>query len=139
MLSSRTRIPSLDDHYCQLCSTSASGRDKRLSCFSCDHCRQSMCYECFEKHTNELIDEYTQTQARFTQFTHTMEQKREFLTSFQEHCLQNVNTTFDEIISDLENLRKESLTYVRQQFQDAQVKMFFFVTHFGRTKLRFYC
>ena len=121
-MSSRLRVPSLDDHYCQVCSTGASlNTKKNLSCFSCDHCRLSMCYECFEKHTSQLIDEYTQLQKRFSHLNHLFEEKRQFLGQFQEHCIRNVNSAFDEALNDLQNLRKESVEYVGNQFHDAEV------------------
>lgn len=124
MSNQRIRIPSLDDHYCQVCSTpSTTNNEKRLSCFSCDHCRMSMCYECFERHTNSLIEEYNQIQTHFNQLIIQVENKRQFLATFQEHCLRNVNATFDEILNDLQNLRRESLAYVQQQFNDTEVKL----------------
>ena len=83
-----------------------------------------MCYECFEKHTNQLIDEYNQLQARFSQLNNLFDQKRQFLATFQEHCVQNVNATFDEILLDVETLRQESIRYVQQQFNDAEVSCF---------------
>ena len=119
-MSNRPRIPSLDDHYCQVCSGTNS-TSKQLSCFSCDHCRLSMCYDCFEKHTSELIDEYSQLQKRFTHLTNSFDEKRQFLAQFQEHCLRSVNAAFDEAMRDLQNLRENSIDYVRQEFNDADV------------------
>lgn len=123
-MNSRPRIPSLDDHYCQVCSNSVSAKGtKHLSCFTCDHCRLSMCYECFENHTGQLIKEFTTIQKSFVQLTNQFEDKRQFLGQFQEHCLKTVNTAFDEAINDLQTLRQESLTYVRNQFHDAEVRL----------------
>ena len=124
-MSYRPKVPSLDDHHCQVCSTSTSTKaEKRLSCFSCDHCRLAMCYECFEKHTTQLIEEYSQLQKRFTHLTKLFDNKRQFLAQYQEHCVRSVNATFDEALNDLQNLRQESLQYVRQQFNDADVSFF---------------
>ena len=116
------RIPSLDDYYCQVCSLSSSNNNRRyLSCFSCEHCRLSMCYECFEKHTNQLINEHAQLQERTSRLTTVFDDKRQFLAQFQEHCIRSVNSAFDEALNDLLNLRRESIDYVRQQFSDAEV------------------
>lgn len=81
-----------------------------------------MCYECFERHTNELINEYNDIQARFNQLIERAEAKRQFLATFQEHCIRNVNATFDEVMNDLQNLRRESLNYVQQQCDHAEVR-----------------
>jgi hypothetical protein len=80
-----------------------------------------MCYACFEKHTYQLIDEYTQLQKRLSNVTQLFDDKRQILAQFQEHCMRSVNATFDEAINDLENLRRESINYVKQQFNDANV------------------
>jgi hypothetical protein len=122
-MSSRPRVPSLDDHYCQVCSTPSSFKadTKRLACFSCDHCHLTMCFDCFEKHTKLLIDEYTQLQQRLAHLANLFDDKRQFLGQFQEHCLRSVNSVFDEALQDLQNLRRESINYVRQQFNDADV------------------
>ncbi len=122
-MSQRPRIPSLDDHYCQVCSSSEFNRNRHLSCFSCDHCRLSMCYDCFEKHTSQLIDEYTQLQKRFSHLNNLFDEKRQFLGQYQEHCIRNVNSVFDEILNDVQNLRRESIDYVRHQFNDADVSL----------------
>ena len=82
-----------------------------------------MCYECFEKHTNQLIDEYSQLQKRFAQLTNLFDDKRQFLGQYQEHCLKSVNAAFDEALNDLQTLRRESINYVRQQFGDADVSL----------------
>ncbi len=125
MSQQRLRITSLDDHYCQVCSSSSipNNPNKHLSCFSCDHCRLSMCYECFEKHTSQLINEYTQLQRRFADLTNLFNDKRHFLAQFQEYCLRSVNSAFDEALNDLQNLRRESINYVRHQFNDAEVSL----------------
>lgn len=120
-MSYRPKLPSLDDHYCQKCSSSSNNITRCLACFSCDHCGSSMCYECFEKHTSQLIGEYTQLQKRFAQLTILFDDKRQFLGQFKEHCIRSVNSAFDEAINDLENLRHESINYVVQQFYDAEV------------------
>src|SRR5215467_13577785 len=99
-MSYRPRIPSLDDHYCQVCSASSSNPNRHLSCFSCDHCRLTMCYECFEKHTNQLIDEFSQMQKRFSNLNNLFDDKRQFLAQFQEHCIRTVNSAFDEAVND---------------------------------------
>lgn len=121
-MNSFDRLPALDDHYCQVCSKSNNGNERRLSCFNCEHCRLSMCYDCFEKHTNDLIKDYSQIQQKFIDFSSAAEQKREFLRTFRENSMRAVDATFDEIIKDLETLRHESLTYVQQQFRDAEVR-----------------
>lgn len=119
-MSYHPRIPALDDHYCQVCSTTST-TTRHLSCFTCDHCHLSMCYECFEKHTYQLIDEHTQLQKRFIQLTNSFDDKRRLLGQFQENCKRVVNAAFDEALNDLQNLRRESIEYVRNQFQDAEV------------------
>ena len=121
-MSVRAKTPTTDDPYCQLCS-SASG-NKRLSSFSCDHCRLLLCYDCFEKHTTNLPDEHSQLQKRFFHLTDLFLNKKQLFATFEEHCLRNVNSTFDEIINDLQKLRKESIDYVKQQFNDAEVRVF---------------
>jgi len=126
-MSYRPKLPSLDDHYCQKCSSSSTNNTNRcLACFSCDHCGLSMCYECFEKHTSQLIGEYSQLQKRFSQLTELFDDKRQFLAQFQENCIRSVNSVFDEALTDLQNLRYESINYVRQQFNDAEVSI---ITH----------
>ncbi len=121
-MSSRTRIPSLNDHYCQICSSSSlNNNDRRLSCFSCDHCNLSMCYACFDKHTYKLIDEYNRIQKRFSHLTNLFDDKRHLLGQFQENCIRSINSAFDETFKDLENLRRESINYVRNQFNDVEV------------------
>ncbi|CAF1327403.1 unnamed protein product [Rotaria sp. Silwood1] len=114
-MSNRPKIPSLDDHYCQVCSSSSSSdKTRHFSCFFCEHCRLSMCYECFEKHTSQLVDEFNHLQNVF-------DNKQQFLGQYQEHCLRSVNSAFDEVLNDLENLRRESINYVKQQFNDAEI------------------
>lgn len=123
-MSYRPRIPSLNDQYCQVCSSSSSLLDnkiKHLSCFSCEHCRLLMCYECFEKHTANLFHDYSLLRQRSTNLKVAFDEKQQYLAQFQDHCLRNVNSTFDEILHDLENLRRESINYVKQQFNDANV------------------
>jgi hypothetical protein len=122
-MSYHPRIPSLDDHHCQACS-SPSSKEKRLSCFTCDHCQLSMCYDCFDKHTKHLMNEFTQLQKRFLQLTNLFDDKRRFLGQFQEHCIRSVNSAFDEAVNDLQNLRRESIDYVRHQFNDAEVNIY---------------
>ena len=107
-MNNRSKVTFLDDTYCQLCSSS---NNKHLSSFTCEQCHLALCYNCHEKHSHENRGEL-------------FDKKRQLLNSFQEHCLRNVNTIFDEIHNDLENLRQESLNYIQQQFQDAQVKFF---------------
>lgn len=51
------------------------------------------------------------------------DKKRQLLANFQEHCLRNLQSTFDEVFQDLENLRRDSIAYVTQQFQDAEVSV----------------
>lgn len=80
-----------------------------------------MCYDCFEKHTSQLIDEYSHLQKRFTHLTNLFDEKRQFLGQFQENCLRSVNAAFDEALKDLQNLRENSIDYVRHQFNDADV------------------
>ena len=106
---------STDDSICQLCSsTSPSKTTKRFSSFVCDHCHLSLCYNCFENHFN-------QTDKQFQTMNYSLETKQQLLTNFEEHCLRTLNSTFDEIVNDLENLRRETLIYIKQQFQDAKV------------------
>ncbi len=120
-MSYHPRIPSLDDHYCQVCSPTS--KEKHLSCFTCDHCQLSMCYECFDKHTKQLLSEFTQLQKRFLYVANLFDDKRRFLAQFQEHCMRTVNSAFDEAINDLQNLRRESMNYVQHQFNDAEVNI----------------
>ncbi|CAF2113505.1 unnamed protein product [Rotaria magnacalcarata] len=111
-----------NDNYCQICTcTSTVTGKKRLSCFACDHCRLSMCYECFYKHTTQLVDEYSQIQKRYSKLDELFNHKRQLLQTFEEHCTHSVNNAFDEIVNDLQILRKESIDYVKQQFNDAQI------------------
>ncbi|CAF3489921.1 unnamed protein product [Rotaria socialis] len=111
-----------DDNYCQICTcTSIVTGKKRLSCFVCDHCRLSMCYECFNKHTTQLVDEYSQIQKRYSKLDELFNQKRQLLQTFEEHCIRSVNSAFDEIVNDLQILRKEGIDYVKQQFNDSQI------------------
>lgn len=80
-----------------------------------------MCYECFDKHTSQLVGEYSQLQKRFSQLANLFDDKRQFLEKFQDNCIRSVNAVFDEALHDLENLRYESINYVRRQFNDAEV------------------
>ncbi|UJR13816.1 hypothetical protein I4U23_000827 [Adineta vaga] len=117
----RSKIPSFDVHYCQICSTSdLQNKNPYLACFTCNHCNLAMCYECFEKHTSQLVGEYTQLQERFSQLANLFDDKRQFLEQFQDNCIRSVNAVFDEAIHDLDNLRYESINYVRKQFNDAE-------------------
>ncbi len=121
-MSVRSKTPVIDDKYCQLCSsTSSFGSNKRLSSYSCDHCHLYLCYNCFETHKMTLTDDYSQLQNRYTKITTLFQEKQQLFGSFQEHCLRNVNSAFDEVLHDLENLRKESIDYVKHQFKDAEV------------------
>ncbi|CAF1259332.1 unnamed protein product [Adineta steineri] len=120
-MSYRPRIPTLDEHYCQVCSSTSNNTNKYLACFTCDHCGLAMCYECFEKHTSQLIGEYSQLQKRFSKLTNLLDDKRQFFEQFQDHCMRSVNAVFDEAINDLENLRYESINYVRKEFNDAEI------------------
>ncbi|CAF3627936.1 unnamed protein product [Rotaria socialis] len=129
-MSYRPRIPSLNDQYCQVCSVSSSSSSllnndkiRHLSCFSCEHCRLSMCYECFEKHTSQLIYEYSELQQRFNRLKNSCDDRQQYLGQFQEQCLRSVNSAFDEASNDLENLRRESINYVKQQFNDANIAL----------------
>lgn len=143
-MSSRRKIPSLDEHYCQICST-ANLRTKTpcLACFNCNHCNLAMCYECFERHTSQLVGEYTQLQNRFSQLANLFEDKRKFLQQFQDNCIRSVNAVFDEALHDLENLRYESINYVRKQFNDADVSSLKFnkslLSNFPRRSCRISC
>lgn len=103
--------------YCHECSST----NKRLSSFICDHCQLSMCYECFTKHSTKLTDEYSLIQKRSAHLRNVFLNKKQLLNTFEEHCLRNVHSTFDEIIQDIENLRKESLHYVKEQFHQSEV------------------
>lgn len=115
----------MDDYYCQLCtSTSTVTGNKRLSCFSCDHCHLPMCYNCFNKHTTELIDEYSQLQKRYEKLDESFNHKQQILQTFEEHCIRNVNHSFSEIFNDLQCLQNECVDYVKQQFNDSQVSYF---------------
>lgn len=100
---------------CEECSS-------RLSSFICDHCQIPMCYECFTKHSTKLTDEYSQVQKRSAHLRNLLVNKKQLFNTFEEHCLRNVHSTFDEIIQDLENLRKESLQYVKDQFHQTEVR-----------------
>ena len=118
-MSTRSQAPLIDDTYCQLCSSSTSDRaNKRLSSFSCEHCHLSLCYRCFEKHSAMLPDYQAQPTAKAL-----YDKKRQLLANFQEHCLRNLQSTFDEVFQDLENLRRDSMAYVKQQFHDAEVSV----------------
>ncbi|CAF0740392.1 unnamed protein product [Rotaria sp. Silwood1] len=120
-MSIRSKTLTINDHYCQICTyTSSVTGKKRLSSFSCDHCRLSMCYDCFEKHTAQLVDEYSQIQKRYSQLADLFNNKRELLKTFEEQCVCSVNTAFDKVLNDLQTLRKESIDYVKQQFNESQ-------------------
>ncbi|CAF2338571.1 unnamed protein product [Rotaria sp. Silwood2] len=121
-MSIHSKTRTINDHYCQICTyTSSVTGNKRLSCFSCDHCRLSMCYDCFEKHTAQLIDEYSQIQKRYTQLADVFNNKRKLLKTLEEQCVRTVNTAFDEVLNDLQTLRKESIDYIKQQFNESQI------------------
>ncbi|CAF1061838.1 unnamed protein product [Rotaria sordida] len=120
-MSYRPRVPSLDDHYCQVCSSSSSNQNRHLACFTCEHCHLPMCYECFEKHTSQLNDESTHLQQRYSHLQNLVDNKQQSLGQFQEQCLRSVNSEFNEVLNDLENLRRESVNYVKQQFHDAEI------------------
>jgi hypothetical protein len=123
-MSTRTKTTAVNDQYCQTCSSSSSvSGNKRLSSVNCDHCHLSMCHDCFEKHSAELGDDHSQLQTRYTQLTKSFDNKRQFLASFEEHCLRSVTSAFDEVLNDLQNLRNESITYVKNQFKDADVSL----------------
>ena len=51
------------------------------------------------------------------------DKKRQLLANFEEHCLRNLQSTFDEVFQDLENLRNDSMRYVQEQFHDAGVSV----------------
>jgi hypothetical protein len=121
-MSTRSKTPGIDDYYCQLCSsTSSNSSNKRLSCFSCDHCHLFLCYNCYETHKKTLTNDHSQLQNRSSKATTLFDDKQQLLGSFQQHCLRSVNSAFDEVLHDLENLRKESIDYVNQHFKDADV------------------
>ena len=111
----------MKEPFCQQCS-SMSTIPQRLSSFVCDHCQLSMCYDCFEKHSAQLTDEYSQIQKRLFQLKNLFHNKKQLLANFEEHCLRNLHSTFDDIIQDVENLRKESIHYVKQQFHESEVR-----------------
>ena len=119
-MSTRSKPPNNHDPYCHVCS-STSGTNKRLSSYSCDHCQLLMCYECFNKHTSILTKDSSQLHDRFSQLTNLFQDKKQLFASFKEHCLRTLNSAFDEIIHDLENLRKESITYVNEEFRESEV------------------
>ncbi len=121
-MNKRSNMPIITDPYCNVCS-SISG-NKRLSSYSCDHCHLYMCYYCYEKHQSKLTNEYSQLEKHFLNLKNLFHNKKELFSTFEEYCLRNVNSTFDEIIHDLENLRKESLDYVKQEFHETQVSLF---------------
>ncbi|CAF0795748.1 unnamed protein product [Rotaria sordida] len=121
-MSIRSKTLPIDEHYCQICTyTSSITGKKRLSYYSCDHCHLSMCYDCFEKHTTQLIDEYLEIQKRYSQLANLFNNKQQLLKTFEEHCIRSVNTVFDEVLDDLQTLRKESIDYVQQQFNESQI------------------
>lgn len=121
-MSTHSITPVNNDHYCQICTitTSITG-NKRLSCFSCDHCRLLMCYDCFKTHTAQLVDEYSQLQKRYSHLYDIFHTKRQLLMNFEEHCLRSIDSIFNEVLNDIQNLRKDSIDYVKQQFKDSQV------------------
>jgi hypothetical protein len=118
-MSKGSKPANIDDPYCHVCSS--TGEKKRLSSYSCDHCHLYMCYDCYQKHQLNLTDEYSK-------LTNLFHNKKQLFATFEEHCLRNVNSTFDEMIHDLENLRKESIDYVKQQFRETEVKNSFFLS-----------
>lgn len=133
-MSNRPRIPSLDDQYCQVCSSSSSDINiiKHLSCFSCDHCGLSMCYGCYEKHKNQLtngkhsnqvINENSGLQDRYSYLKKLLDNQQQYFSQYQEHCIRNINAAFDEVFNDLENLRHECVNYVKKQCHDAEVSL----------------
>jgi hypothetical protein len=73
-----------------------------------------MCYICHEKHQGKSIDNTIQIKT-------SLQNKKQLFITFEEHCVKNINSIFDEIIHDIENLRKESIDYVKQQFRDTEV------------------
>ena len=103
---------STDNPYCHICSS--TGENKRLSSYVCDHCQLSLCYNCHEKHREKLPDKSLPIKNSF-------HNKKQLFITFEEHCLKNLNSIFDEIIHDIENLRKESIDYVKQQFRENEV------------------
>lgn len=125
IMSTHSQTSLFDDQNCQICSSTSSINDtKRLSCFPCDHCRLTMCSDCYEKHTANLNDEHSQLRKRFSELTNLFNSKRELFATFEEHCIRNINSVFNEILDDLQNLRNESINYVKQQFHDAEVNYF---------------
>lgn len=123
MMNNQSKASSKDDAYCQLCSTlPATKNNKRLSSFFCDHCQLSLCYHCFEQHAKiNKKDRSSAPPSQLAQIKDLFEKKRQLLSNFQEHCLRNLQSAFDEVFQDLENLRQESVSYVQQQFHDAEV------------------
>lgn len=119
-----SKTPStIKETFCQECSSNNS--HQRLSSFICDHCQVSMCYDCFEKHSGQLSEEYSHIQKRLFQLKNLFHNKKQLLANFEEHCLRSIHSTFDDIIQDIENLRKESIHYVKQQFQESEVRIDF--------------
>ncbi|CAF1532114.1 unnamed protein product [Adineta steineri] len=123
---------SSNDSYCELCS---SKNEKK--CFSCDHCHLLMCYDCFQKHTNQLIEEYSQLRKRFLQLTNLINNKRELLVTFEDYCIRNVNSVFDEVLNDLQSFRNESIDYVKQHFQDAKIIISDMITNIKPLTIKF--
>ena len=126
-MSTHFKTLTVDDHYCYVCSSTSTITDnKRLSCFSCDHCRVSMCYDCFKNHTAQLIEEHSQLKKHYLQLADTFNSKQQLFEMLEEHCIRSVNSTFDEVLNDLQTLRQESIDYVKRRFSESQVGVFFF-------------
>ncbi|CAF5200627.1 unnamed protein product, partial [Rotaria magnacalcarata] len=62
-------------------------------------------------------------QQRFNHLKNLCDDRQQYLGQFQEQCLHSVNSAFDEASNDLENLRRESINYVKQQFNDANIAL----------------
>ena len=118
-MSTRSNVPLFDDRYCHTCSS--IGVKRRLSSFHCEHCRLPMCYACYQQHSAIVNVESSSLDKHSPRSTAALEKKQELLATFEEHCVRCVDSTFDEVSSDLQNLRKESIHYVRQQFRHAEV------------------
>jgi hypothetical protein len=68
-----------------------------------------------------IIDASSNRQDYFSSIKIRFDHKQQLLRNLQEHCLRSVDSVFNEVTQDFENLRQESLAYVKQQFHDANV------------------
>jgi len=122
-MSTQSQISPTIDPYCQLCSSkSSSTKMKSYSSFTCDHCQLLLCYNCYEIHHKQLLTgELNQSSNRFFRLLTNFQKKKQLYSTFEEHCLRSMNSTFDDIITDIEHLRHESINYVKQQFRETDV------------------